>query len=128
MPAPIVVTPSKRGLTSSDLPHHPPAQTDYRYPAQGAGQGTGEPTGKRDSVNVNYARGLGRITPLRHRGLGETTEKAVVTVLVEEERADEVFEFIFYEAEINQPHGGLMFQQPLLANTLFKMPDIEEEK
>jgi len=81
-----------------------------------------------NSVNVNYARGLGRITPLRHRGVGETTEKAIVTVLIEEERADEVFEFIFYEADINQPHGGLMFQQPLLANTLFKMPDIEEEQ
>ena len=81
-----------------------------------------------NSVNVNYARGLGRITPLHHRGVGETTEKAIVTVLVEEARADEVFEFIYYEANINQPHGGLMFQQPLLANTLFTMPDIEEEQ
>ena len=81
-----------------------------------------------DSFNVNFARGVGRITPLRHRGVGETTEKAILTVLVEEERAQEVFEFIFYEADINQPHGGLMFQQPLLANTMFKMPDIEDEQ
>ena len=81
-----------------------------------------------NSVNVNYARGLGRITPLRHRGIGETTEKAIVTVLIEEERADEVFEFIFYKADINHPHGGLMFQQPLLANTCFKIPDIQEEQ
>lgn len=81
-----------------------------------------------NSFNVNYARGLGRITPLRHRGVGETTEKAIVTVVIEEARADEVFEFIFYEANINQPHGGLVFQQPLLANTLFTMPEIDEEK
>ncbi|MCP3850683.1 MAG: hypothetical protein GY694_10675 [Gammaproteobacteria bacterium] len=81
-----------------------------------------------NSVNVNFARGLGRITPLRHRGVGETTEKAIVTVLIEEERAEEVFEFIFYAADINQPHGGLMFQQPLLANTMFKVPDIEKEE
>jgi len=81
-----------------------------------------------NSVNVNYARGLGRITPLHHRGVEETTEKAIVTIMVEEARADEVFEFIFYEADINKPHGGLMFQQPLLANTLFTMPDIEEEQ
>ncbi len=80
------------------------------------------------SVNVNYARGLGRITPLHHRGVGETTEKSIVTVLVDAERADEVFEFIFFEADINQPHGGLMFQQPLLATTAFKLPDLEEEK
>ena len=80
-----------------------------------------------NSVNVNYARGLGRITPLRHRGIGETTEKAIITVLIEEERADEVFEFIFYKADVNHPHGGLMFQQSLLANTLFKIPEIQEE-
>ncbi len=80
------------------------------------------------SVNINYARGLGRITPLRHRGVGETTEKSIVTVLVEAERADEVFEFIFFEADINRPHGGLLFQQPLLATTMFKLPDLEEEK
>ncbi len=80
------------------------------------------------SVNINYARGLGRITPLRHRGVGETTEKSIVTVLVEVERADEVFEFIFFEADINRPHGGLLFQQPLLATTMFKLPDLEEEK
>lgn len=80
------------------------------------------------SVNINYARGLGRITPLRHRGVGETTEKSILTVLVDAKRADEVFEFIFYEAEINRPHGGLMFQQPLLATTAFTLPDVEEEK
>lgn len=81
-----------------------------------------------DSINVSYARGLGRITPLRHRGVGETTEKAIITVVIEEERADEVFEFIFYEADINQPHGGLIYMQPLLANTVFEVPDIEEER
>ena len=81
-----------------------------------------------NSININYARGLGRITPLHHRGTGETTEKAIVTVLIDETRADEVFEFIFYEADINQPHGGLMFQQPLLANTMFMIPDIAEEQ
>jgi len=81
-----------------------------------------------NSVNINYARGLGRITPHRHRGVEDVTEKAIVTVLIEAARADEVFEFIFYEADINQPHGGLMFQQPLLANTLFTVPDIASEE
>ena len=79
-------------------------------------------------VNVNFARGVGRITPLRHRGVGETTEKSIITVIIEQERADEVFEFIFYEAEINRPHGGLMYQQPLIAATPFELPDLEEEQ
>lgn len=81
-----------------------------------------------NSVNINNARGIGRITPLRHRGVGETTEKAILTVVVAADRADEVFEYIFFNAEINRPHGGLMFQQPLLASTLFTLPDIAEEK
>ena len=79
-------------------------------------------------INVNHARGLGRITPLRHRGVGETTEKSIVTVIIEQERAQEVFEYIFYEAEINRPHGGLIFQQPLLAATGFELPGLEEEE
>lgn len=79
-------------------------------------------------VNINYARGAGRITPLQHRGVGETSEKEILTIIVEEHQADEVFEYVFYEAEINRPHGGLMYQQPLHAATLFNLPDIEEEK
>jgi nitrogen regulatory protein PII len=78
-------------------------------------------------VNINHARGLGRLTPLQHRGVGESSEKEIVTVVVEESKADEIFEFIFYAAEINRPHGGLMFQQPLLATTLFSLPDEPEE-
>jgi len=78
-------------------------------------------------VNVNHSRGLGRITPLRQRGIGETTEKEVVTVLIEPERAEEVFDFIFFEADINTPHGGLIYQQPTFASTPFNLPDLPEE-
>ncbi len=79
-------------------------------------------------VNVNHARGIGRITPLRHRGVGETTEKEIVSVVVHADQAEEIFEFIFFEAEVNRPHGGLMYQQPLFASTLFSLPDLPEEK
>lgn len=76
-------------------------------------------------VNVNHARGMGKITPLRHRGIEETTEKEILTVIVEAGRADEIFEYIFFEAEINRPHGGLMFQQPVLATTMYNLPEQE---
>lgn len=79
-------------------------------------------------VNVNHARGLGRFTPLRQRGIGETTEKEIVTVLVETERSEEIFEFIFFNADINRPHGGLIFQQPIFASTLYNLPELPEEK
>ena len=79
-------------------------------------------------INVNYARGAGRLTPLQHRGVGETSEKEILTIIVEEGQAEEIFEYVFYEAEINRAHGGLIYQQPLHAATLFNLPEIEEEK
>lgn len=45
---------------------------------------------------------------------GGTTEKEIMIVIVEADRADEIFEYIYHEAEINRPHGGLIFQQPVL--------------
>lgn len=76
-------------------------------------------------VNVNRARGVGKLTPQRHRGIEETTEKEIMTVIVEADRADEIFEYIYFEAEINRPHGGLMFQQPVLDTTLYMLPEQE---
>ena len=74
-------------------------------------------------VNVNYARGVGKITPQRYRGREESTEKEILTVIVEAGRADEIFEYIYFEAEINRPHGGLMFQQPVLDTSLYNLPE-----
>ena len=30
-----------------------------------------------NSVDVHFARGVGRLTPLSHRGIGETSEKEI---------------------------------------------------
>ena len=81
-----------------------------------------------ERVNVHHARGMGKLTPLRHRGVGETTEKEVLIVIADAENADELFEFIFFSADINRPHGGLIFMQPTFATTDFVMPDLEEEQ
>ena len=37
----------------------------------------------------------------------------VLTVVVEEDVADEVFELLYEVAEINRPHGGMIFQEKL---------------
>ena len=81
-----------------------------------------------ERVNVHHARGKGKLTPHKHRGVGETTEKEVVTVIADVEDADELFEFIFFRADINRPHGGLIFMQPTFAATGFELPDLEEEQ
>lgn len=73
--------------------------------------------------NINHARGSGRITPLAYRGIGEQTEKEILNVVVDEVQAEAIFEFIFFTAEINQPHGGLLFQTTLSGSTRYQLPD-----
>ncbi|TNF97826.1 MAG: hypothetical protein EP297_09670 [Gammaproteobacteria bacterium] len=80
------------------------------------------------TANIKRARGAGRMTPMAYRGVGETTEKDIMVVIINEEKADEIFEFIFDRAEINRPHGGIMFQQKLSAATAFSLPDLPYEE
>jgi len=42
------------------------------------------------TANVNTARGLGKLTPLAYRGVGDQTEKEILTVAVPSEDADEI--------------------------------------
>lgn len=80
------------------------------------------------SANINNARGVGKITPLAFRGVGEQTEKEILTVEVNVENADEMFEFIYEAADINRPHGGIMYMHPLLQSTEYVLPEINGEE
>ena len=79
------------------------------------------------SANIKNARGVGRITPLAYRGVGEQSEKEILTVAVAAARADELFEYIFRVAQIDQPHGGIMYLHGLARGTAFTLPQIPEE-
>ncbi len=78
--------------------------------------------------NINFARGVGRLTPLAYLGIGENTEKEIFTVVVSEAQADEIFTFIYHEVPINRPHGGLMYMHPLQQSIPFALPDLPEEE
>jgi len=80
------------------------------------------------TANFNYARGLGKLTPAKYRGVGEQSEKEMLTVIIDKERADEIFEYIFNVAEINRPHGGLIYMQKLILSTEFVLPETLEEE
>ena len=80
------------------------------------------------TARSSFARGGGRLTSFAERGLGETTEKEMISVVVPADRVDEVFEYLYFEAEINLPHGGLMYVRPLTACTRFVLPDLPEEQ
>lgn len=79
-------------------------------------------------ANINSARGLGKITPLAYRGVGEQSEKEILNVVVENPLAEDIFEFIYHEADINRPHGGMMYQCDLQQATPFVLPELPEEE
>jgi nitrogen regulatory protein PII len=79
-------------------------------------------------ASLGKARGMGHLTPVAHRrGLGSETEKEVLAAVVPDERADELFRFIFDAAQIDRPHGGIMFMSRLLQATRFELPEIEAQ-
>ena len=76
------------------------------------------------SANVISARGVGKISPLALRGIGEQTEKDILSVVVDSSEADALFEFLFERGEVNRPHGGLLYMADLSASTHFTLPDL----
>ena len=76
---------------------------------------------------INNARGTGRFTHRRVQRLGDVLEKEILNVVASAERADEIFEFIFYEADVNRPHGGMIFMTKLSRASHFELPDLPQE-
>ena len=65
-----------------------------------------------------------------HSGRGQKTaetwkEQEILTVIVGEDRAEEIFEYIYFQGELNKPGGGFIFQSDLNRATSFKLPDID---
>jgi len=79
------------------------------------------------ATTIHHARGTGRMTPLAWRGVGEATEKDVMSVVVPASRAEEVFGFIYERGGLDQPHGGILYQQSLRKSTEFHLPDLPYE-
>ncbi len=66
----------------------------------------------------HHARG-GGISTRKGRESFHYVEREIATVLVPEERADEIFEFLYYAAGVNQPHSGMvLMEKTLLARPL----------
>ena len=75
------------------------------------------------TANMNTARGAGKLTPLAYRGVGEQSEKEILTVTVDSETADEIFEYIYDEGKIDRPHGGLIYMSSLDRVSPYLLPE-----
>ena len=61
--------------------------------------------------------------------LPEPTFYRLVSVIVTDEKADDVFDFIYRNAQIGQPGGGVLLQTTLLGATTYSMPDdVDDEE
>jgi hypothetical protein len=80
------------------------------------------------TANTVNARGIGKMMPLKYRGVGEQTEREVLTVVVPEERGEEIFEYMYFTAGINKPHGGIILMSSILSSE-YQLPEgVEDER
>ena len=76
-----------------------------------------------DSTNVHTGRGLRTVENVKD--YGAWTEQDVLTVVVDAERADEIFAFIFFQGDLNKPGGGFIYQTSLTKASRYSLPRME---
>jgi len=76
--------------------------------AKKAIQGLAEEHDIQAMVN-HFARGFGRSATSSTSELGQQTEKVIFNVLLESHRVDEIFAYIFNVADLDRPHGGIIY-------------------
>jgi len=54
----------------------------------------------------------------------EMKKMQILTVVVEDARADEIFEYLYHILEIDQPDRGIMLQSKLARMTEYTLPEI----
>lgn len=53
----------------------------------------------------------------------------LLTVVVPEDQADDIFDFVFEKAEVDKPMGGIVFMGSLDGATLFSIPEgVQDEE
>ena len=78
-------------------------------------------------ANLHHARGSAIGDPVRKNGLPRQFEKEIVTVVTPAAQADELFEFLYHEADIKSPRGGFLYMRKAVHATPFLLPDLPAE-
>jgi hypothetical protein len=71
-------------------------------------------------VDLHSARGFMGSDP---GGLFNRVERDIVSVVVEAEQADEVFDWLYHEAEVGTKEGRFLYMTRLDRSTPFTLPD-----
>ena len=76
------------------------------------------------TANVSNRRGTRASS---NSDFGDWVEVDVLDVVVDAERVDEIFNFIYEKAGIGEGNHGFMVQSNLSRSTKFSLPDLPEE-
>ena len=80
------------------------------------------------NATLHHGRGVGKSLHRADRSVGDQQEQDILEVIVQQEKCDEIFEYIFFEAQINEPHGGIIYVSKVSKNSRFGLPDVAWEK
>ena len=72
-------------------------------------------------------RGVGRFSSMREQGIGSQLEKEILEVTVSADQADSIFEYMFFQADMNHPHSGIIFMNEAPQATPMLLPDLPPE-
>ena len=80
------------------------------------------------NATLHHGRGVGKSFHSANRTIGDQQERDILEVIVGQDKCDEIFEYIFFEAKINEPHGGIIYVSKVSKNSHFELPDVSWEK
>ncbi|HUW51517.1 MAG TPA: hypothetical protein VMV75_10940 [Sulfuricella sp.] len=75
---------------------------------------------------VHHARGVG----VGSRNPGRVLiyeEREIITALVPEAEADDIFNFLYFAAKIDQPHAGMVLMEKAIHARACPLPDLPDE-
>ncbi|MDO9227423.1 MAG: hypothetical protein Q8M09_19945 [Pseudomonadota bacterium] len=78
------------------------------------------------SLFHHHARG-GGISTRKGRESFHYVEREIASVLVPEERADEIFEFLYTATGVNQPHAGMILMEKTILAKPLLLPEEDAE-
>ena len=81
---------------------------------------------KLQSGNFHFGRGVGRDFQIKHSGIGEQEEREILEVVVTENDAENIFDFIYQSAEIDKAHAGIIYMTQLHNSTPFEVPKVDD--
>jgi nitrogen regulatory protein PII len=83
------------------------------------GEGVATISALKDEKQVNSANVYSGRSNLFYSG--KDLESETLAVVVAEERADEIFDFLYERLQIGTHHRGIIFQCPLTSSTVFTL-------